>query len=402
MPWPMRGMKPIEEEDELAGLMDLEREAIEQGALGSNLPVGTKVEFAPDSAMQPESAAERMPIVPKVVQVPGGMDDVELAAAQLEDRRARAREAFERGGRQMVAGLTRTQEQPIFQQGKDAVARLLAKRKDAAAQAQLAEQNRLGAAKLNYDKEQDRQRTETRSAERTQDLAEREKDNLRAERQIESRDKNTAAMMGLRFDEANTKKKAEADKDASGTVPFVGGTFTMSKGLTDGERAKARDYASSWNTAISNVDGVRGALDQYLQSPSLETKGAVESQLVGALTALNVAYKQGAMADTEARRLSEAMGVDLTSKEGLAAAVSSWLTGDPGAAGRVLRSKIETLRQASKKAAMQSMSTYGTFSDGETGDATTLASPARPTATNPKTKEKVEWNGSEWVPVKGG
>lgn len=183
MPWPMRGMKPLEEEeDELAGLMDLEREAIEQGALGSNLPLGTKVEFAPDSAMQPESAAERMPIVPKVVQVPGGMDDVELAAAQLEDRRARAREAFERGGRQMVAGLTRTQEQPIFQQGKDAVARLLAKRKEAAAQAQLAEQNRLGAAKLNYDKEQDRRRTETHATERAQDLEEREKDNARAEK----------------------------------------------------------------------------------------------------------------------------------------------------------------------------------------------------------------------------
>ena len=390
-------MKPLEEEDELAGLMDLEREAIEQGALGSNLPAGTKVEFAPDSATRPESAAERMPIVPKVVQVPGGMDDVELAAAQLEDRRARAREAFERGGRQMVAGLTRTQEQPIFQQGKDAVARLLAKRKDAAAQAQLSEQNRLGAAKLNYDKEQDRQRAETRAAERTQDLEERERDNLRAEKGIESRDRNTAAMMGLRFDEAETKKQERTDKASANSVPLFGGTYSIKEGLSDSERGKARDVASLWQAADSAVENFQAKLEAYARSPSIATKGDVTAALRTASSAFNSAIGGGAMSGDEARAMSEAMGADILTPTG-AQALLAKVFGDDAQAASIISGNVRAAREANRKTALGRLQAYGTFSGGQSGG---QAAPARPTATG-KNGEKYQLSedGKSWEPIK--
>ena len=84
--------------------------------MGEDLPRGTKVVYAPDLEVKaPESAAQRTPIIPKVVDVPGTpADDFELAAARVEDRQARAREAFERGSRELVAGLTRTQAAPTF------------------------------------------------------------------------------------------------------------------------------------------------------------------------------------------------------------------------------------------------------------------------------------------------
>lgn len=71
----------------------------------------------------------------KVVQVPGPMTDLEMAYAKEQERAARRRMAMERGSRELVAGLTRTQPTSILSQPSQAVAQLLAKRKDADARA---------------------------------------------------------------------------------------------------------------------------------------------------------------------------------------------------------------------------------------------------------------------------
>lgn len=334
---------------------------------GVDMPAGTKVNFAPDAGV-PASGAERMPIVPRVVDLTNqSPDDLEMAYARQQDREARAREAFERGARELVAGITRTQVAPTFQQPTDAVSSLLAARKTRAEDAQRNEANRLNAAKFNFERSEAARKEAEAKAKDERDFAYRQQhDTATLEQQAKNAEATRAlagAGLGLRKQEAERKTKEEADKEAAGVVPFVGGTLKMTPGLSDSERSKARDYASSWNAAITNVDGVRSALDSYLAKPTIEGKGVVESQLVGALTALNVAYKQGAMADTEARRLSSAMGVDLTSPQGIAAAVSSWLSGDPGEAGRILKAKIDTLRSASRKAAIESLRPYGGFEE---------------------------------------
>lgn len=392
------------EADELAMLRaDLAKQGANMTpSMGEEMPKGTKVVFADETQtpVTPQSAAARQPIIPKVVDLTKQpMDDFEMAYAKRADMEARAREAFERGSRELVAGLTRTPVASTFEQQKDAVARLLAKRKDKDAALERTNAQRLNAAKFDYDQRSEAEKKAMEAQRRKEDLEERAKDNERADRGIEATNRLAQSNFGLRKDDADAKKQEREDKMAAGTVPFVGGTLTMKPGLDGSERSKARDYASSWNAAITNVDGVRDALGSYLQKPSIENKGAVESQLVGALTALNVAYKQGAMADTEARRLSAAMGVDLTNPAGIAAAVSSLFTGDPGEAGRILKVKIDTLRNASRKAAVEAMRPYGDFSDGDGagGGSAPGAPSARPIAVNPQTGEKLEWNGKEWV-----
>ena len=131
-----------------------------------DLPRGTKVSFAePEletAAPAPRVIQPRAPIAEetlpeKVVQVPGSPaapDDMELAAARLADRRARSSDAFDRGGRQLVAGLPRTPVQATMSAPSDVVAQLLARRKAADATHQGNEQIRLGAAKMAFDKAQ--------------------------------------------------------------------------------------------------------------------------------------------------------------------------------------------------------------------------------------------------------
>lgn len=117
-----------------AELADL-RASIPPEPMGEELPKGTKVVFAEDMpvAAPPPS---RTPITPKVVDVPGSPDDdFELAAAKAEDRQARSREAIERGTRQLIGGLTRTEALPSTPGPTDAVEKLLAKRKERDARA---------------------------------------------------------------------------------------------------------------------------------------------------------------------------------------------------------------------------------------------------------------------------
>lgn len=187
--------------------------------MGEDLPRGTKVNFAPElEAKAPESAAQRMPIVPKVVDLTEQpKDDMELAMARAEDRAARKREAFERGSRELVGGLTRTQVAPTFKQPQDAEAKLLGLRERKAQDAQRNESNRLAGAKFNFDTREAARKAAMDEKRRKEDLEQREwarkeaaTDNERAERGIKSRDDLNRTLMGMRVDEADEKKKNHA------------------------------------------------------------------------------------------------------------------------------------------------------------------------------------------------
>lgn len=328
----------------------------------------------PGGASEPlPSSPERPPLfAPKVVDLtaqPKG--DLEVEAARSSDTDAANARARELAYRQLVAGITRTEAPaPITQLGtaeKDLKAKRQQQQLDRLRELELGN----AAKRIDFDQRESARKAAVEEQRRQEDLAERAKDNERSDRGIRSRDAHTAVLERIALQgatiaktEAEAKKTEREEKRAASVIPLVGGTFAMKPGLSDSDRSKARDYASSWNTAIGAVDGVQSALGEYLREPSMTKKGDVEAQLVGALTALNVAYKQGAMADTEARRLSAAMGVDLTSATGLAAAVSSWLAGDPGKAGAILQGKVRTLREASRRAALNSMSAYGDFTEG--------------------------------------
>lgn len=136
-----------------ADLAELRAKLAMQPDTSGDMPRGTQVNL-PMGAAAPVSAATRMPIVPKVVQVPGNPaepDDMELAAAKVEDRTARSREAFERGTRQLIGGLTRTEALPSTPGPVDAVQQLYARRKERDAAHAQNEQARMGAARLNFE-----------------------------------------------------------------------------------------------------------------------------------------------------------------------------------------------------------------------------------------------------------
>ncbi len=144
------------DEEELRRIMD--EAATRATDTSGDMPVGTAVNFEPEVAAPPT----RMPLGPKVVQVPGARnaadtmtmapDDLELAAAKVEDRQARSREAFERGTRQLIGGLTRTE--PVASQPAvtDAVRQLYARRSQKDAAHNQGEQLRLGAAKVDFER----------------------------------------------------------------------------------------------------------------------------------------------------------------------------------------------------------------------------------------------------------
>lgn len=379
-------------------MLELERQAqVDAGALGTNMP-GAKVEFAPDSGMTPEPS--RVPIQPKVVDLttqPKG--NLERSKAMRADWDNRSSQALERAGRELVAGLTRTQAAPTSEWDTGHFARFVADQERAAQREGRATQAQLAGKKIDFDKAEAARKAANEEQHRKEDLEEKRIDNDRAERGLAAQIDTNRQLAGIRGMEVQNKKQDRDDKAAAGVIPFLGGTFTMKAGLSDSDRSKARDYASSWNTAMSNLNGVDGALSQYLKAPSPETKGQVEAQMVGALTALNVAYKQGAMADTEARRLSEAMGVDLLSGTGIAAAVSAWLDGDAGRAGQVLQTKLRALKDASARAAQASLSTYGDSTGGSSGGGGSGA--PRPTATGANgEKYQLSADGKSWEPIK--
>lgn len=156
-------MRPIDEE-ELRRILDEGssygpadqadefRRRLEPGEVEGDLPLGTRVQLPVEVAAP---APSRVPIIPKVLDLTQqNPDDIELAAAKVEDRHARSREAFERGTRQLIGGLTRTEALPSTPGPVDAVQQLYARRKAQDATRAQAEQARLGATKFNFEQQE--------------------------------------------------------------------------------------------------------------------------------------------------------------------------------------------------------------------------------------------------------
>lgn len=219
--------QPMELADEKARLAQLGAGMTE--GMGEDLPRGTKVNFTPE-AVTP--TASRVPMTPKVVDLTQqSPDDIELAAARAEDRMARSREAFERGSRQLVAGLTRTQEQAAFKQPQDAVAQLLARRKSKGEDAQRNEQNRLGAAKFNYDQSETARKTAEEKAKDERDFGYRKEHDAATLKQQALHDKAMEDMartgLGVRREEKTDREAARREAEVRDLAAKVGDSPAM-------------------------------------------------------------------------------------------------------------------------------------------------------------------------------
>jgi hypothetical protein len=194
---------------------------------GEDFPRGTKVVFADE----PEVAAplpSRVPLRPAAPAVPNEKfvdltqqptDDLEMAYASAQDRKARAAEAFERGSRQLVAGLTQTPVVASTLGPTDAVAKLLAARKRRDEDAQRNEQNRLGAEKFNYERETEAQKAAEAKARDERDTAfAREKFDADQKNDVlnrESRDRASDAMRAMAGMTFGATQKNRASEDLS-------------------------------------------------------------------------------------------------------------------------------------------------------------------------------------------
>lgn len=197
------------------------RRTLGPGDFEGDMPKGTRVSIEPEVSVPPRRVIQPRAAVPevpaeKVVQVSGSpTDDFELAAAKQEDRMARSREAFERGTRQLIGGLTQTKAIDSTPGPVDAVAQLYTRRKAKDATHAQNEAGRLGAAKLNYDTKENARKAALDEQRRKEDLDERAKDNERSERGIDATTKNTAAMMGMRVNEAKLGHEEHAAKSTA-------------------------------------------------------------------------------------------------------------------------------------------------------------------------------------------
>lgn len=394
-------------------LAELRAQLAAQPDTSGDMPKGTRVAFDEDlevsapvrKPITPRAAAPLVAETPKTVDLSAeSPDDMELAAARVEDRMARSKEAFERGSRQLVAGLTRTDAVQSTPGPMDAVKSLYARRKDADARTHQQNQERAAAGKIDFDTKESARKAaldQTRYDEGRKTDAEKEawrreeaaRDNTRSAEGNASRDRNTNAILGLRMDEAATKKTDRGDRAAAGAIPLFGGTLQTPPGLSDTERNQARTQAGLWNAADEATGQLEDALKAYVASPGPETAQNITALLGSASTALNTAYGQGAMAEAEARRMADTLGADIRSIGGIKALFDRAM-GNPDA-GHLLLSKIKTARAGNRATALARLKTSGAFSEG----GASAPQAARPTATSPD-GQKVEWDGSAWVPVR--
>lgn len=396
------GSKLFEDDMELQKELEaaaLEAEAVSQGAKGTNLPGVTRVNIEPEVVAPPA----REVISPKVVQVPGRADeDLEMAYADAQDREARRRMAFERGARELVAGLTRSEAPPIISQPGDAVAKLLASRKARDEREQQRAALGLQGQKMRAEAERNMAMDQRHQTEREQDLQQRDVANKRAEQAHIDSMAHTKALESLAYagnaraeTEAAEKAKERAAKESANAIPVFGGTLQLTEGLGDAERSKARDTAGLWNAADQSVANFQANLEEFARNPSVENKGKVTAALRTASSAFNTAIGGGAMSQDEAKAMSQAMGADVLAPEGIAAFMQSVL-GDDTKAAQTISTRVRAAREANRTAALGRLGVYGKFSGAQ---AAPESAPKRQRFQN-DAGDVIEWDGSQWVKVK--
>lgn len=299
------------------------RASIPPEPMGSELPRGTKVVFAdyqPEAVTPPPS---RVPIQPKVLDVSNEpMDDFELAAAKAEDRQARAREAMERGTRQLIGGLTRTEALPSTPGPTDAVEKLLARRRERDARERQLRQDALRGQEAANNAARTAAYLKTTEAagpraERGLDLKEKElalredmatKKAEETQAQFEERKRHNRATEGIGWtsakraddkaerDEERLRLKTDALKPRQGWEPIEEGAPTF----RDAGQAKAFD------TSVSAMGAIRNHRDHVLHELEALRKAKTPGEadiIVGRLNA-----QMGALAS----KLRDAEGLNNT------------------------------------------------------------------------------------------
>lgn len=374
---------------------ELLRQATERALMVNFTPEGEIPADPVGGAVPPERPRTPLPVervVPVDVrppqaqavaaQKPQSPDDLELAMARAEDRRARQRMAMERGGRELVAGITRTTPQSTIAQPTDAVKQLLALRAQQRAAETAAGNRTMGERKLTFAEQEAKRKADAaeqeriRRGERQEELDKRHEteraQNLDlSERRLDASRDNAAANrelaragLSLRREEADVKQEDRANKEAAGAIPLFDSSFSLAPGLSDSERGKAREVAGLWNAADSATGELERALQAYVANPSRATAAAAQSAVATASTSLNAALGQGAMAEAEARRMQETLGADLFSPAGAQAVVES-LAGDPKA-GSLLLTRLRSARETNRAAARGRLRTYSAPSGAST------------------------------------
>lgn len=197
------GSKMYEDDIEL----QKELEAAAQAAESTAPPVPTTFDARDVEPME-------VPPPEKTVEMPGRADeDLDMAYAAAQDREAKKRMAFERGARELVAGLTRTQAPGIISQPGDAVAKLMAKRKEMDARLQQNNAAKLNAKKFSFEQQEAARLAAEKKAQDERDFAYRQQhDKDVLAQQADNADANRS-LAGAQF--ANTKKNQAGD-DLSG------------------------------------------------------------------------------------------------------------------------------------------------------------------------------------------
>lgn len=386
-----------------------------QGArqgLGLDMPKGTKVVFA--EQVEPEVAApptSRVPITPKVVDLTQQpQDDMEMAYARAADREARRKQAVEAAGRQLVAGLTKTEVQPTLSAAGTSVAELLAKRKANTEAQRYNEQQRLNGMRFNFEQKEAARKAALDEQRRGEDMKYRQdqaqwqreeaaRDNDRAERGIHAQQELARATFGLRKQEADIKQSDRNDKQAAGNISLFDGQLQVTPGLGDAERSKAREIAGLWNASDAATRDFQSALEEMTRHPSVETRGAVLAKLRTASAAFNSAIGGGAMSEGEARAMSQALGADVLTPAGVEA-IAQKLAGDDMEAVRSITGRVRAAQDANRAAALGRLRAYGTFSKGGAGgqmsaeDAKALAW-AKAHADDPRAQKILAANGGQ-------
>lgn len=386
---------------------------------GEDLPRGTKVNFA-EPELEVSAPPTRKVITPrapeeKVVQVPGTPaepDDMELAYARQQDRMGRSNEAFERGSRQLVAGLTRTPVQDTFKQPVDAVTQLYAQRKQRDATHAQNEQGRLGAARLNYDQsEAQRKAAEERAAREAGLKTDAEKEAWRRQHEGEVLSETKRHNLGT---EANGRISALKPSGlAGGPIERDEDGNLVPKTVRDALRVDALKPRPGWEKIDSTAGTFRDA-DQAKQFDTAAAAfGALQNHRAHAAEALKRlrAAKSPQEADTALAEVNQQMA-NIASKlrvaEGLNSsdasnhAVDTMLSLTNGSIANLRNfaneGRLDAILDSSINSAKTNLDTLAGSANLRRSKSGKPAA-ARPTATGPD-GQKIEWDGSAWVPVK--
>lgn len=250
----------------------------------------------------PVSGAQRMPIVPKVVDVDvSPRPDEELLAAESLDEEAMRQRLFETATRQMIGGLTRTAPQATLTQDttkqKDLLAQRAKARMDALRELEIGNQGK----RFDFEQKEAARKAALDAQRRKEDLDERKLDNARADENMHMMaglmgEKNAINREGLGIRREAQDIKTDALKPRAGWEPIAPDAPTF----RDAAQAKAFD------TSVSAMGAIRNHRDHVLHELEALKKAKTPGEadiIVGRLNA-----QMGALAS----KLRDAEGLNNT------------------------------------------------------------------------------------------